>query len=68
MPGTKGIARHHDKRANVWKVSADSTEANYAVESLTEPGVFFSVKAMSTDQRAEFEMTITNRSEKSSLA
>jgi len=64
MPGTKGIARHHDKRANVWKVSADSTEANYAVESLTEPGVFFSVKATTADQRATFEMTIINRSKK----
>ena len=64
MPETKGIARHHDKRTNVWQVSADSAEANYAVESLTEPGVFFSVKAMTTDLRAEFEMTITNRSEK----
>jgi hypothetical protein len=64
MPGTKGIARHHDKRKNVWQISADSTEANYAVESTTEPGVFFSVKSKSTDQRARFEMSITNRSEK----
>ena len=64
MPGTKGIARHHDNRKNVWQISADSTEAHYAVESITEPGVFFSVKAMATDQRATFEMTITNRSEK----
>jgi hypothetical protein len=64
MPETQGIARHHDKRTNVWQANADSTEANYAVESLTEPGVFLSVKAMSIDQRATFEMTITNRSEK----
>src|SRR5688572_2580073 len=37
MPGTKGIARHHDKRKNVWQISADSSEAHYAVESITEP-------------------------------
>ena len=35
MPGTKGIARHHDKRKNVWQISVDSTEAHYAVESIT---------------------------------
>jgi hypothetical protein len=64
MPGTKGIARHHDKRENVWQISVDSTEAHYAVESITEPGVFFSVKATSAGQRAQFEMTITNHSEK----
>ena len=64
MPGTKGIARHHDKRKNVWQISADSTEAHYAVESITEPGVFFSVKAISRGQRARFEITITNHSEK----
>jgi hypothetical protein len=64
MPGTKGIARHHDKRQNVWQVSADSTEAHYSVESITEPGVFFSVKAMSRGQYATFEMNITNHSEK----
>src|SRR2546421_4369680 len=28
MPETKGIARHHDKRTNVWQVSADSTKAS----------------------------------------
>jgi hypothetical protein len=64
MPGTKGIARHHDNRKNVWQISTDSTDAHYTVESITEPGVFFSVKAMATGQRATFEMTITNRSEK----
>ena len=64
MPGTKGIARHHDKRKNVWEISADSTEAHYAVESITEPGVFFSVKAISTGQRARFEISVTNHSEK----
>jgi len=64
MPGTKGIARHHDNRKNVWQVSFDSTEAHYAVESITEPGVFFSVKAVATGQRATFKMTITNRSKK----
>lgn len=25
MPGTKGIARHHDNRKNVWQVNFDST-------------------------------------------
>src|SRR5687768_7937615 len=64
MPGTIGIARHHDKRANVWQTSADSTEANYDVESLTEPGVFLSVKARTVKQRAMFEVTIMNRSKK----
>src|SRR6185369_15794077 len=54
MPGTKGIARHHDKRTNVWQISADSSEAHYAVESITEPGVFFSVKATSIGERARF--------------
>src|SRR5438552_8149774 len=62
MPGTKGIARHHDKRANVWQVSADGSRASYEVESLTEPGVFFGVKAAAEGDRARFEMTITNRS------
>ncbi len=64
MPETKGIARHHDNRKNVWQISADSSEAHFAVESLTEPGVFFSVKAQATNQLATFEMTITNHSEK----
>ena len=64
MPDTKGIARHHDKRANVWQVSNDSMEAHYAVESLTEPGIFFTVKARADKQRATFEMSITNHSEK----
>jgi hypothetical protein len=43
MPETKGIARHHDDWRNVWQISADSTEAHYEVESLTEHGVFFFV-------------------------
>ncbi len=64
MPGTKGIARHHDMRKNAWQVNADSSDAKYAVESITEPGVFFSVTARATDQRADFEMTITNHSQK----
>lgn len=64
MPGTKGIARHHDKRRNAWQISVDSTEAHYAVESLTEQGVFFSVSAQANRQVATFEMTITNRSDK----
>ncbi len=62
MPGTRGIARHHDKRENVWQVSADGLEAWYEVESITEPGVFFSVKARAENGRALFEMTIANRS------
>jgi len=64
MPGTKGIARHHDKRKNVWQINADSSDARYEVESITEPGVFFSVKAKASGQSAVFEMTITNRSKK----
>src|SRR5258706_1152052 len=31
MPGTKGIARHHDNRKNAWKVSSDGKEASYRV-------------------------------------
>lgn len=63
MPGTKGIARHHDKRKNVWKISEDSSEANFSVESLTEPGVFFSINAKTSGDRVLFGMTITNRSD-----
>ena len=62
MPGTKGIARHHDNRKNVWQINADSTEAHYAVESITEPGVFFAARAKASEQQATFEMTISNRS------
>lgn len=62
MPGTKGIARHHDRRKNAWKVSADSASADFTVESLSEPGVFFGVKAQTGGDRVYFEMTITNRS------
>jgi len=64
MPGTKGIARHHDKRTNVWKVNADSTQAGYNVESLTETDVFFSVSATTIDSTVNFEVTIRNRSNK----
>lgn len=64
MPETKGIARHHDKRRNVWRTNADSTEAGYDVESITEPDVFLSFKAKAVNQRAFFEFTITNRSNK----
>lgn len=64
MPGTKGIARHHDNQKNVWQINADSTEAHYAVESMTEPGIFFSVKAQTNKQRATFEVSIANSSEK----
>ena len=61
MPGTRGIARHHDPRENVWQVSADGTEASYDVESLTEPGVFIRVSGRAEGERALFEMTLTNR-------
>lgn len=64
MPETMGIARHHDKRANVWRVSADSARADYSVESMTEPGVFFSATASALGNKALFEVTITNRSGK----
>lgn len=63
MPGTKGIARHHDNRRNVWQISPDGTEAKYSVESLSEPGVFIDVTACTSTDRVYFEMTITNRSE-----
>lgn len=64
MPGTKGIARHHDMRTNVWQVNDDSTEAHYSVESLTEPGVFFSAIAKADSCRINFEFTITNHTNK----
>jgi len=64
MPDTRGIARHHDNRKNVWQINGDSTEAHYSVESISEPAVFFSVKAMATGQRATFEMIIMNHSAK----
>lgn len=64
MPGTKGIARHHDKRVNVWQVNDDSTEAHYSVESITEPGVFFSAVAKADSSRVNFEFTITNHTKK----
>jgi hypothetical protein len=64
MPETKGIARHHDNRNNVWKVSADGKEAGYNIESLTVPGVFLNVKARSNKDQVNFEMTITNKSDK----
>lgn len=64
MPGTKGIARHHDNRKNVWYVNSDSTEASYNAESLTEPGVFFSVKAKTNNEKAVFEMIVTNHTGK----
>ncbi len=63
MPGTRGIARHHDKRGNVWQVSVDGSKAWYEVESITEPGVFFSVRAYVEGEQALFEMTIKNRSQ-----
>lgn len=61
MPGTKGIARHHDKRSNAWQVAPDGRSAAYEVESLTEPGVFFGVRGEVRDARAEFVFTLTNR-------
>lgn len=64
MPGTRGIARHHDPRQNVWRISPDGSEASYAVESLTEPGVFFGFTARAAGGRARFEMSITNRTTK----
>lgn len=62
MPDTKGIARHHDQRKNVWQISKDGTTAWYSVESLLEPGVFIAVEAHADSDRVHFEMTITNRS------
>jgi hypothetical protein len=63
MPDTKGIARHHDKRKNVWKVSGNGKEAWYTAESLSEPGVFLDVKARADSDRVHFEMMIRNNSD-----
>jgi hypothetical protein len=63
MPDTKGIARHHDKRKNVWQISKDGKTASYSIESLSEPGVFLSVEGRADKDRVNFELTITNRSE-----
>ena len=62
MPDTKGIARHHDNRKNVWQFSSDGTTAGYSVESSLEPGVFLAVEAHADSDRVNFKMTITNRS------
>jgi hypothetical protein len=62
MPDTKGIARHHDQRKNVWEISKNGTTASYNVESVLEPGVRLSVKAIAKKDRVNFEMTITNNS------
>lgn len=62
MPDTKGIARHHDKRKNVWQISNNGTSAGYDVESVLAPGVRLKVKARAGKDRVNFEMTITNNS------
>ena len=41
MPGTRGIARHHDERDIVWQIEGGGESAHYEAESLSEPGVFF---------------------------
>ena len=51
MPGTKGIARHHDARKNVWQISKDGRMASYDVESVLTPGVRLSVKAVAKKDR-----------------
>jgi len=61
MPGTKGIARHHDDRDNVWHVSDEGKTASYDVESLTDPGMRMAVEGKADAGRASFEMTLTNR-------
>ena len=63
MPDTKGIARHHDNRKNVWNVTPDGKEAYYNAESLSAPGVFLNVKANAESDRVHFVMTITNKSD-----
>ena len=62
MPGTKGIARHHDQRKNVWQISKDGTKASYDVESVLAPGIRLSVTAVAAKDRVNFEMTIKNNS------
>lgn len=64
MPGTKGIARHHDRRRNVWEVSADGLEAGYDVESLTEPGIHLRASGRAEGERASFELSLTNRTDR----
>ena len=63
MPDTKGIARHHDQRKNVWQISNDGKIASYDVESVLAPGVRLSVKAVAAKDRVNFQMTIKNNSE-----
>ena len=59
-PGTKGIARHHDDRPNVWQITEDGTRADYQVESLSEPGVFIKAAGRAAGEQAFFTMTLTN--------
>ncbi len=60
MPGTKGIARHHDERDNVWRVEEKGARAHYSVESLTDPGVFFHAEARADGERAHLAFSIRN--------
>jgi hypothetical protein len=62
MPDTKGIARHHDQRKNVWQISKDGRTAGYDVESVLAPGIHLSVNAVAANDRVNFEMTIKNNS------
>lgn len=63
MPGTQGIARHHDERLNVWQVEDGGARALYDVESLSLPGVWFRAEARAAGQRAEFDFSIHNKTQ-----
>lgn len=60
MPGTRGIARHHDPRDNVWQIEDSGERAHYRVESLSERDVFFSAEARANANRAHFSFSIKN--------
>ncbi len=59
-----GILRHHDKRANPWKIADDGRSANYEIESLELPGVKVRATAVAQSDRARLSLTIQNGSEK----
>lgn len=60
MPGTRGIARHHDERDIVWQIEGGGESAHYEAESLSEPGVFFRAEARAEGARVHFLFSIRN--------
>ena len=67
MPGTRGIARHHDERDIVWQIEGGGEPAHYEAESLSEPGVFFRADARAEGARVHFLFSIRYET-RSSLA